>query len=224
MLPGQHSKNIKFIGDVINEKIQLSIEIIDNNNKVIGCLKPITRSTINDEFIIKKLTKLRNDAMQFFLTQFIATHRRTKNWLANTVLNDNKRILFIIYDNSGNIIGNYGFTKLNESSTEIDNLIRGESFGDPRIIFYAERALIKWLFEKFKLDEIVGYIFSDNILPMLLHKEIGFSVKEKLPLAKKVINNEIYWNKVKNGDVSKADKYQFKISINQEDFMRKNKL
>lgn len=222
MLADQHSKNIKFIGDVINDKIQLSIEIIDDDNKVIGCLKPITRSTINDEFIIKKLTKWRNGAMQFFLTQFIATSKRTKNWLANTVLDDNKRILFIIYDDSGNAIGNCGFTKLNESLAEIDNLIRGERLGDPRIIFYAEQALINWMFKKFKINEIIGYIFSDNIIPMLIHKEIGFSIKEKIPLTKKIIINEICWKEVKSGNVSHDNKYQFKISIKQRDFMREN--
>lgn len=220
----QNSKNIKFIGDVINDKIQLSIEIIDDDNKVIGCLKPITRSIINDDFIIKKLTKWRNGAMQFFLTQFIATPKRTKNWLANTVLDDNKRMLFIIYDDSGNAIGNYGFTKLNESFAEIDNLIRGERLGDPRIIFYAERASINWMFVKFRINEIVGHIFSDNIIPMLIHKEIGFSIKDKIPLTKRIVNNEIYWNEIKNENMSNTDRYQFKISINQRDFMRKSKL
>lgn len=222
MLADQHAINIKFIEDIINDKFQLSLEIIDNDKKFIGCLKPITRSTTNDEFIIIQLTKWRNAAMQFFLTQFIATSKRTKNWLANTVLQDNKRLLFIIYDDSGNAIGNYGFTKLNQSSAEIDNLIRGKRLGHPMIIYYAERALINWMFKKFKINEIVGYIFSDNIIPLLIHKETGFSITEKMPLTKKIIDNVIYWNEIKNGDSNTADKYQFKITIKQTNFMRKN--
>ena len=53
MLADQLSKNIKFIEDVINDRVQLSIEIINDDNKEIGYLKPITRSTINSKFIIK---------------------------------------------------------------------------------------------------------------------------------------------------------------------------
>ena len=70
--------------------------------------------------------------------------------------------------------------------------------------------------------ENIPFLFSDNIIPMLIHKEIGFSIKGKIPLTKKIINNETYWNEVKSGNVSHDNKYQFEISIKQRDFMRKN--
>lgn len=213
MIENQFNRNKKMIEDVINEKVPFRINIVNDNYEKIGYLRPITKSILLNDFIIKKLTKWRNNAMQFFMTQFNATFERTKNWLNKTVLSDNTRVLFIIYDSSGKAIGNYGFTRLNEYSAEIDNLIRGETGGHPQLIYYAEVALIKWMFSNLKIEEITGDIFSDNIIPLLMHKELGFLIREKYPLQKKVINNEIQWIKGKTGEASSENKYLYKLVI-----------
>lgn len=213
MIENQFNRNKKMIEDAINEKIPLKIDIVNDNYEKIGYLKPITKSIVLNDFIIKKLTKWRNNSMQFFMTQFNATFERTKNWLNKTVLSDNTRVLFIIYDSSGKAIGNYGFARLNEYSAEIDNLIRGETEGHPQLIYYTEVALIKWIFSNLRIEKITGNIFTDNIIPLLIHKEVGFIIREKYPLYKKVINNEIKWIKGKTGESSSENKYLYEIVI-----------
>ena len=226
MIENQFNRNKKMIKDIINDKTPLTIDIINDNYEKVGYLRPITKSILLNDFIIKKLTKWRNNAMQFFMTQFNATFERTKNWLNKTVLSDNTRLLFIIYDSAGKAIGNLGFTKLNEYSAELDNLIRGETGGGSKLIYYSEVAIIKWIFSCLKIEEITGNIFSDNLIPMSIHKKVGFLIREKYPLYKKVINNEIKWIKGKTGESSSENKYLYEIVITPDCFLKniKNKV
>lgn len=222
MIENQFNRNKKIIEDVINEKIPLKIDIVNDNYEKIGYLKPITKSIVLNDFIIKKLTKWRNNAMQFFMTQFNATFERTKNWLNKTVLSDNTRLFFIIYDGSGKAIGNLGFIDLNEYSAELDNLIRGETGGGSKLIYYTEVAIIKWMFSCLKIKEITGNIFSDNEIPLSIHKKIGFLIREKFPLYRKVINNETQWFKGKVGGISSENKYLYKLVITSNCFKMSN--
>ena len=108
--------NNQFISEIISEKSnKFKIDIIDNNKQTIGYLSPITYSCLNNSLLLKKLTKWRNLAKKAFLTQFKATSERTKTWLENVVLNDNKRILFIIYEQE-TPVGHIGFINLNDKS------------------------------------------------------------------------------------------------------------
>lgn len=222
MVENQFNRNKKMIEDVINEKVPFRINIVNDNYEKIGYLKPITKSILLNDFIIKKLTKWRNNAMQFFMTQFNATFERTKNWLNKTVLSDNTRLLFIIYDSTGKAIGNLGFTKLNEYSAELDNLLRGEHGGGSKLIYYTEVAIIKWMFSCLKIKEITGNIFLDNEILLSIHKKIGFSIREEFPLYRKIINNETRWIKGKTGKVSSENKYLYEIVIKSNCFKMGN--
>jgi len=222
MIENQFTRNKKMIEDIINEKVPFRINIVNDNYEKIGYLRPITKSILLNNFIIKRLTKWRNNSMQFFMTQFNATFVRTKNWLNKTVLSDNTRLFFIIYDGSGKAIGNLGFIGLNEYSAELDNLIRGETGGGSKLIYYTEVAIINWMFSCLKIKEITGNIFSDNIIPMLIHKEIGFLIREKYPLYKKLINNEIRWIKGKTGEISSENKYLYELVVTSNCFKISN--
>lgn len=222
MVENQFNRNKKMIEDVINEKVPFRINIFNDNYEKIGYLKPITKSILLNDFIIKKLTKWRNNAMQFFMTQFNATFERTKNWLNKTVLSDNTRLLFIIYDSTGKAIGNLGFTKLNEYSAELENLLRGEHGGGSKLIYYTEVAIIKWMFSCLKIKEITGNIFLDNEIPLSIHKKIGFSIREEFPLYRKIVNNETRWIKGKTVKVSSENKYLYEIVIKSNCFKMGN--
>ena len=181
----------QFISDVIQGRTALRIDIFDSQENCIGYLSPLTVSVLDNDEIIQKLTYWRNRAKRFFLTQFTATPERTKNWLANTVFKDHSRLLFLIYSRS-KLIGQYGFKELSSDSVEIDNLIRGEIGGHPRLIYYAEITLIRWLFETFKVGSIYGFVLSDNAMVLNFHRSVGFRLMELIPLHKWEFDGEIH--------------------------------
>ncbi len=180
----------QFIYDVIQERTPLWIDIFDSQENYIGHLSPLTVSVLDNDEIIQKLTHWRNRAMRYFLTQFTATPERTKNWLANIVFKDHSSLLFLIYSRS-KLIGQYGFKELSSDSVELHNLIRGEMGGHPRLIYYAEITLIRWLFETFKVGSIYGFVLSDNAMVLNLHRSVGFRLMELIPLHKLKFDGEI---------------------------------
>jgi RimJ/RimL family protein N-acetyltransferase len=211
---------IKLIQNILDNKIHLSIEILDDKSDKIGFLMPITKSTINDLNIINKLTDWRNKFMRYFLTQFHATNDRTLNWIENNILNDNTKMLFIIYDKKANPIGNLGFTKLTNISSEIDNLIKGEESKPNNIIYFAELALINWMFSNLSIREIYGHVFSDNIAPIMIHREVGFEIIEKIKVYKYEINNEVHWKLTDSNPSSSEQKFIYKIILNNTKFKK----
>lgn len=208
----------KFISDIIHENINISIEITDSQNNYLGHLEPITLSILKNTEIITKLTEWRNRAKQYFLTQFNANPKRTKRWLEEVVLKDNSRLLFLIYSPI-KLIGNYGFKGLTVASVEIDNLIRGESGGHPRLIYYTEIALVKWLFTTFQVKRIYGFVLAGNFIVLNLHKSVGFRLTELVPLRKKEFQEEIRLDMGKPGDLSPDGLYSQKIELLSTDFI-----
>jgi RimJ/RimL family protein N-acetyltransferase len=212
-----------FIRNIINEKEKLSINIFDQCENIVGYLKPITKSVLGSKHIIEKLTIWRNKFMQYFLTQFIATNERTMNWLKNIVLKDNGKLLFIINDKNDNPVGHIGIKSLSENDVEIDNFIKGESLGHKQITYFAEIAMIKWIFETLKLESICGYAFSENIIALMLHKEVGFKIGELYGFNKKIEGKDIVYEKSLD-KIDSCDRYVRRIVLKKEDFFRKNKL
>jgi RimJ/RimL family protein N-acetyltransferase len=211
---------IDLIQSVLDNKVQIRIEILNDKSDKIGYLKPITKSIINDLNIINKLTEWRNKFMGYFLTQFHATNDRTLNWIKSNIINDNTKMLFIIYDKIGNPIGNLGFTKLTNINSEIDNLIKGEESKPSNIIYFAELALIDWMFSNLNISEIYGHVFSDNIAPLMLHREVGFEIIEKIRVYKYEINNEVHWELTESNIFNSEKKFIYKIALNKIKFKK----
>ena len=205
---------IDLIKNILEDKIHLNIEILDDKSDVIGFLNPITKATINNKDIISKLTNWRNKFKEFFFTQFKATDERTLNWIKNCIVNDNTKMLFIIYDKTGIPIGNLGFKNLKNTSTEIDNLLKGEKSMPSNIIYFAELALINWMFSILHVKEIYGYVFSDNIAPIIIHREVGFEIIEKIKVCEHKINDEIHWKLGEPNIENSLQKFVYKIALN----------
>ncbi len=208
------------ISNIINEKGKLSISIYDQCGDIVGYLKPITKSVLGSKQIVEKLTIWRNKFMQYFFNQFTATNERTMNWLKNIVLTDNGKLLFLIYDKNDNLVGHIGFTRLSENDVEIDNLIKGERLGHNQISYFAEIAMIKWIFETLKLKSICGYAFSENIIALMLHKEVGFKIGELEGFNKKIEGKDKIYEKSFD-EIDRCDRYVRRIVLEKEDFNKK---
>lgn len=200
----------EYLSRIIEGSESLAIPICDNIGVEIGIMRPITKTHLQCHDVIEKMTNWRNHYKTFFMTQFNATQERTEKWLKNVVLANPEQLLFLIYCKD-NLIGQFGFKELNGNSVFLDNLMRGESGGHPLLMRYAVSAMVTWLFDVMKVNEVYGFIFANNAMSLKLHKDLGFSFTEKYPLNKQVDGEEITWVVGKTGELSTDDKYYQKI-------------
>lgn len=188
----------------------LEVPIIDDDGVNIGVMHPITKKHLQSDYIIEKMTNWRNQYKMFFLTQFNATPSRTKQWLENMVLSNSDQMLFLIYCKDI-LKGHFGFKALNEDSVFLDNLMRGEPGGHPLLMKYAVSTLVDWLFNVMQVNEIYGYIFANNATAIKLHRDLGFSFTDKIPLLKHIDGDDIKWSIGKAGELSPDYHYYWKI-------------
>ena len=167
------------------------IPIRRDDGSEIGELKAVDNRMAEEEEVLRLLTSWRQKFMRYFLTQFKATIARTSTWLEEIVLKEDSRILFLILDEKGRPIGNFGVCNINEKSAELDNLIRGEKGGDVRLVYFSELALINWLFCSFDLDNIYLHIFSNNRRTLSLHETVGFKTEEVYRITKKISDERV---------------------------------
>ena len=125
---------------------QFVIPIRTSEGIQIGVLRPIDESLSKLPEVIEKLTRWRRRFMQYFLTQFPASEVRTAAWLEKAVVPGDDRILFLICDDGGRLVGNLGVCDIKPHEAEVDNVIRGEKGGGPRLIFFAGIAMLSWLY------------------------------------------------------------------------------
>jgi hypothetical protein len=210
-------KGNDFIRSITNEREAIRIDILDGQGDVIGFLSPITKSVLSNEKIIERMTKWRNAARKYFLTQFTANCARTRDWLENIVLKDDTRLLFLIHS-GGKHVGQHGFKGLSTHSAELDNLVRGEMGGHPRLVYYAEAALVNWVFEIFNIEIISAFVLSNNFLARKLHESFGFKVTERIPLYERKLGDEICLRKDISECVKVAGFYGQKMMLTRSDF------
>jgi hypothetical protein len=160
----------------VNPEARFSIPIADDDGKRIGALVCLDRELASHAEIIGKLTQWRSRTMRYFLTQFVATNERTLSWVNRTVLPASDRILFLLYCAQGDLVGNSGVCNLRPGYGELDNLIRGERGGDPKLVYYSEIALLSWLYGVLGCQKVGLHVFADNRRTIALHSSVGFAV------------------------------------------------
>lgn len=175
---------------IIDAKIK-AIAIKDLDEKKIGVLVPVGTWILREKAIIQSICAWRKRAVKMFLTQFHVTEESTYKYLSETAIESSSRILFLIFDEIDNLIGHIGLAQVSNDACDLDNLMRGRDGGHPRLIFYAERALLDWAFEGLNLSKSDLGVLSYNWLVIELHKEIGYEVISEVPLYKKENNGFI---------------------------------
>lgn len=174
--------SIKNLKTEMHSKLDIVIE--DDDKHYLGRLTLIRPSDLKNDFYIESLTKWRTKFMRYFLTQFPASVDKTRIWLKDIVLPSENRLLFFIFDSRDNLVGNFGVANICGDRCELDNLIRGERGGHPKLIYFSEIALLKWLFGERGMNFVNLHVFSSNSLTLKLHKSVGFEEIGRKPLYK----------------------------------------
>lgn len=195
---------------VVEGRERLTIALHDDTGAPIGRLVPLTEAHLADDTVIGKLTDWRNASMGSFLTQFTATPERTRNWLQNGVLASSTQMMFLI-EADDVLIGHFGFKDLTHETVLLDNAMRGERGGHPKLLQIAGRALIDWLFANAGVAMVTGYVLSTNPAAIMLNRAIGFDRWEKLPVRREELDGEVRLVMGEPGEDSADGSYCYKL-------------
>lgn len=200
------------LSGIIDGRTKLVLDLEDEYGVKIGELRPLSRRDLYDETIIKNLTDWRNAHMENFLTQFVATPERTKRWLEDVVLQKPDQMIFLIYVDD-RMVGHLGFKNLTRDDVLLDNAMRGERTGHPKLLTIAGHRLNRWLFEEVGVKTIYGYVLTTNVSAIMMNRQIGFGGWTKHPLIKLTEGNETRWEIGSEGKVSPDGAYCYRIDL-----------
>lgn len=200
------------IDDIICGSLHLHLDITGEDESKLGELRALTQAHLDDPLIIQKLTDWRNQNMGNFLTHFVATPERTRNWLGDVVFKAQGQLLFLVCVDD-QVVGHVGFKDLTRDDVMLDNAIRGERIGHPKLFTMAGRALNKWLFRETGVQAIYGYVMTQNATAVMMNKQIGFGGWMRHPLAKHMKGSESHWVIGIEGADSPDDRYCYKIML-----------
>jgi len=131
---------------------------------------------------VAKLTAWRNRHHRSFLTEFTATEERTKDWLTGAVTADDSRVLFMIEERNGGVLGYVGLAFIDWANRygEADSVVRGEAVS-PGIMGAAVKSLINWGRAELKILDYGVRVLSDNPALDFYNKQ-GFREKSRVSL------------------------------------------
>lgn len=204
-----------------NEAQSMRIDIKNPSGMCVGSLVPVGRWILSHEEIIKEISKWRQQAMRMFLTQFDSTFDRTYRYLKELSIEQDDRLFFLLYDASGCFVGHIGLANINAGNVELDNLMRGVSGGDPRLVFYAELALLNWGFKQLGILTSDVRVISKNWIVISLHEEVGYVVSDKFPLKKMENDNETL-HEICSIEESNVKYLCLRLVLNKLEFYKKN--
>jgi RimJ/RimL family protein N-acetyltransferase len=196
-----------------------TLVVRDEAGATVGSLRAIGPKEAEDDALVEKLVEWRKNNMRFFRTQFAATKARTKTWLAERVAKDDTRILFLVFDETERLVGHFGLCDVEEKSAYMDNAIRGESGGDPKLFDRVEIAVLDFGFDKLGVEKHYGELFADNFIAAAWHRSIGFEIEEKRTLTRVERDGDI--THVADPDATGKKRAQWLIGMSKDEFYRR---
>lgn len=131
---------------------------------------------------VRCLTEWRNRHVKAFLARFTATEARTSAWLANVVLPDRGRVLFMLESKDRGRIGCLGlaFIDWSRSCGEADAVLRGRPAARGTM-FLALTTLLCWARDTLGLARLGVRVLSHN--PALaFYRAVGFEEIRRVPM------------------------------------------
>lgn len=197
------------------------IPVINDQNVKVGLLAPINRHLANDVAIVNSLADWRRRFKRFFFTQFEVTSARTQNWLNEIVVKDDTRILFLIKDATDKLTGHVGAANISGDSAELDNFIRGERGGDPKLMLLSGLSLIGWLYGTLKIEKIYARVIANNFRTLSVYEAAGCFERSEFPeFAKEIDANKSVGDQAAVQEQSRPEGEKFvKMTLNMEKYL-----
>jgi len=205
--------------DFFDDALSNALPIFDSKKNEIGKLIPIGNWILTHKEKIEDLSKWRQKNMKFFFSQFNSSYKRTLWYIKNFSIEQNNRIFFLIYANNDKLIGHIGLAEIEKNFATMDNMVRGEEGGDPKLMYYSMIAIINWSFKILNIENLYGRIISYNWLTIFLYEEISFKIIERIPLKKIEENGEINHKDIDSSE-SNVRYFCTKVLLKKKDFYK----
>lgn len=184
------------------------------DGKVVAMLRPITYDYM-DVFpeIVSLCGKWRKNNPSAANTDFEITDERTKRWIDYYILERKDRLIYIIDDLRHNHIGHIGYSSFDfaKKTAEIDAVLKGETTEIKGLMTATVKALIEWSKVYLRLEHLEVRTNEDNARAIKLYERCGFRTVERIPLYKRVMNDEVRWDEDSNRDPNEADLFEVKM-------------
>lgn len=150
-----------------------------------GLLLPFSTCHLADDDLLTTLADWRNVNVSAYPEQFVATLESTRRWAEVGLLESKGRILFLVLNNHGRIVGHLGFNNCtnNRSRFEIDNVVRGCN-SNKGILSEAMQVICTWAKNSFPVDEIYLRVLESNSHAVKFYERLGFVCGQKTKLKK----------------------------------------
>jgi RimJ/RimL family protein N-acetyltransferase len=174
-------------------------------------ITPVTLDSYSDE-LLQNLSRWRSNNQHGFVKIFNITIEGTKTWLDLAVQQRKDRLLFLVFDCNGKVIGHLGVSSFDfqNKACEIDNVVRGEISQQNGVMFSASKTLIKWIDQFVKPNKIYIRVLNDNTAALSLYHRLGFVPFQLEGLEKVEYDEVIEWLPVTNGVI---DRLFFKMKL-----------
>ena len=184
------------------DAILRGIEFSDGN-----LLCPMSKVHLSDDSCLETLAIWRNKFSFAYPTQFEATPDSTRKWANSVISAQPDRILFLILDKCGNMIGHIGLSNCFDENGqfEVDNVVRGDASAEKGIMTEALAALMRWSHENFLVNGFCLRVMEDNLHAVSFYERNGFECARKIPLQRTEVPGSIIFQEV--NDSQSADKH-----------------
>jgi hypothetical protein len=201
----------------------LRFPIRDENLNVIGYLRSFDKFCLADGPLIKTMARFRTLYSENFLSQFEATPENKRNWLTNSVLANDSKMLFLVERLDGKIMGQDGFTLDEDRKTfYLDASMRwergsGELFQRGGV----ERAAMGFCL--LGREKCVVEIFKSNVIVVDNSLRNGFAVEKEFHLRVERKDGIVSYLKEKDADRINTDAILLSLSLGRDRFAEMNR-
>lgn len=146
-----------------------------------------------DAVDMKLLTDWRNKHVKSFLTQFVANERQTEKWLAQTVHQNDGKMLFMVETPDGHRVGHVGlgFIDWEAGYGEADAIVSGGQ--SPKGLMKASLlTLMRWSRDVLALRTLAVRVRSDNSA-IAFYRKVGFEEFKRVPIVPVKASGGIAW-------------------------------
>jgi len=199
----------------INERIEFISFMKQSPTRVVAGIKsipvgkfsliPVGEYILEDFATIDLLAKWRNTNTNVYPTRFEATRRSTLNWLRHQLNSSANKILFLVSDAQGNIVGHMGLASINNPAhiLEVDNVARFSNDLPTGTFSQCLKALLSWAKASMYVEGFSLRVFATNSRAISFYKKNGFKESRLIPMSIDSSSNEGFTKLVECQDQTK---------------------
>jgi perosamine synthetase len=143
------------------------------SEKETSVLVPLGLADMGNPTLMGLLTEWRNNNIHVYQDQTLATVESTTNWFQKAVIDNEDRILFLIFGKSLCPIGHIGLS-ISDEHVEVDNVVRGVE-NEPGIMSSAMRLLESWCFENLNQETLQLRVIENNTNAIDFYRKLGWN-------------------------------------------------